>query len=85
MITAKELQQRRLSCVDDIITKIETEIIKANDQFEYAVRYTVLKLGSAVIDELIHRIRSAGYTVTRHVGSGDYRTGGYDYLEIEWQ
>jgi hypothetical protein len=85
MITAKELQQRRLACVGDIITKIEAEIIRADDQFRNTVDYTVLKLSPAVIDELIHRIRSAGYTVTRQSGSGRVRFDDYDFLRIEWQ
>lgn len=85
MITAKELQQRRLACVGDIITKIETEIIRADDQFKNQVDYSVLKLSNAVIDELIYRIRSAGYTVTRSNASGGNRLDAYDFLRIEWR
>ncbi len=83
MITTKELRRRRLGGLDDILTKIETAIIRADDGFDDRVDYSVIDLSPAIIDELIHRLRIAGYSVSREAGSGVHSN--YDILRIEWQ
>ncbi len=84
MITAKELQQRRLTaCVDDITNKIEAKLIHADVNLNY-VEYSVLKMSQTVINEVDFRLRNAGYTVTRSSGSSGIDDS-YDFLRIEWQ
>lgn len=81
MITAKELQQRRLACVGNMIKEIETLIIKADDQGVHSTGYSVLGKSRVVIDELMYRLKEAGYKVTRKTESGRLE---YDQLVILW-
>lgn len=80
MITARELQRRRLAKLDEAISKIEKTIIRAED--------SGMRRATATVDanwpvaEITAQLRSAGYNVTRTSGS-DMREC-YDYLTITW-
>lgn len=80
MITARELQHRRLVKLDEAISKIEKTIIRADDRGARSATVTVD--ANWPVAEITAQLRSAGYNVTRTSGS-DMREC-YDYLTITW-
>lgn len=81
IITAKELRERRMAKVDDILSEIETKILLADDADCRSVEYSVQGKSTDVLGELMHRLRTAGYRLTRNKRTGQPAV---DTLIIQW-
>jgi hypothetical protein len=83
MITVKQLQEIRSQRLPALIESIEKEIV-SRDQLGYTnAVFHLSKPQSALIEDVVTRIKLAGYKVTRSCGC-DIRGESWDYLKIQW-